>query len=360
MAAEPNRRHRAARAVLALFAGCSVAAVAGWALGVDPRAVARHLSGVSPATIIGCVISACFVFALQALRRHLVMQEHARLRYTDVLAGHVLGAAFNTLLPARGGDLIRVEYFARRTKKSRSTLVGIEIVDRWLHCAGWFPPLVVIAVIGALPRSFGAGLGAMAAVLVSWALVMVLVARRRAVETRPASRIRRAIASMQLGLGGFRARRTIWIMLLVAPLPWLWEAAALERAAHAFGIELTFAAAFSVLVGFNIATIVPSPGSLGSVEAGGALALAVLGVDHSVALAFMFAYHLTQLTPAVIAGLGVVVVRASSGIEAAPAVVASSAIDGVHERADRLVDRGHGDRSTRDPQGRACCDERHG
>ncbi len=313
MADEPNRRHRAARALLALVAGCAVVVVSAWALDVRPREVARHFSGVSLPTVVGCILSACLVLALQALRRHLVMQEQAPLRYPEVFAGHILGAAFNTLLPARGGDLIRVEYFARRSKKSRSTLVGIELVDRWLHCAGWFPPLLVMAAAGALPRWFGAGFGGVAAVLVGWAAVMMVAARRHALEARPASRIRAAIASLRLGLGGFRARRTIWIALIVAPLPWLWESTALAYAARAFGIDLGFASAFAVLVAFNVATIVPSPGAVGSFEAGGALALALLGVDHSAAMAFMFAYHLTQLAPAVIVGIAVLVVRAAGG-----------------------------------------------
>lgn len=102
MADEPNRRRRAARAVLALVAGCAVVVVSAWALDVRPREVARHFSGVSLPTVVGCILSACLVLALQAVRRHLVMQEQAPLRYPEVFAGHILGAAFNTLLPARG------------------------------------------------------------------------------------------------------------------------------------------------------------------------------------------------------------------------------------------------------------------
>ncbi len=304
--------HRAARAVLALLAGCAFAVACGWLLDVRPRELAAHFRGVSSTTVAFCLLSACLVYALQAFRRHLVMRQHAPLRYGDVVAGHVLGTAFNTLLPARGGDVIRVEYFARRSKRSRSTLVGVELVDRWLHCAGWFPPLAIFAVAGALPGWFGAGFGVASAVLAGWAIGMALVARRRALAP-DASRLHRIVGSIRLGLGGFRTRRTVWIALIVAPLPWLWEAAALDFAAHTFGIELPFAGAFAVLVASNIATMVPSPGSVGSVEAGGAFALALLGVDHSAALAFMFVYHLTQLAPAVLAGLAVLVVRAASG-----------------------------------------------
>ena len=84
--------------------------------------------------------------------------------------------------------------------------------------------------------------------------------------------------------------------------PWLWEALAIFVATRAFGIVISPTHAFCVLVAFNLAMFVPSPGGVGTVEAGGTTALVLFGADHAKALAFMFVYHFAQLVPAVLTG----------------------------------------------------------
>jgi uncharacterized membrane protein YbhN (UPF0104 family) len=97
------------------------------------------------------------------------------------------------------------------------------------------------------------------------------------------------------------------LALAVAPLPWLWESFAIHTAAAAFGIDLPLAMAFSVLIGFNVAMLVPSPGAIGSVETGGTAALVYFGVDQSKALGFMFVYHFSQLLPGIATGAAILV-----------------------------------------------------
>ena len=85
------------------------------------------------------------------------------------------------------------------------------------------------------------------------------------------------------------------------------ESLVLRWAAHAFDIHLTVAQAFSVLVGLNLGTFVPSPGALGSLETAGTAALVLCGASRPAALAFMFVYHLTQLAPALAAGVAILI-----------------------------------------------------
>src|SRR5262249_36017419 len=135
-------------------------------------------------------------------------------------------------------------------------------------------------------------LGIFALLLVSWGSVMFFLSRR-GYEPKPGSRFGAVYSSLRAGIVTFRSRRMLVLALAVAPLPWLWESLAILASARAFGIDLTFAQAFSVLIGFNIAMVVPSPGAVGSVETGGTAALVFFGVDQSKALAFIFVYHFT-------------------------------------------------------------------
>ncbi len=304
--AAPSISRQGVRAALGLVGGLALAAAFAWRLDVHPRAVLEHARGISPWVVAGCVGSGFAVLALQALRWHLVMAPLLSLRYGQAYRALLVGVMFNAFLPARGGDLLRVQYLGRRTGTSRATILGTEFVDRWLDWWGWFPILFVLAVTVDLPRWIFTALALFGAALLASAVVMV-VAARRGYAPRRGSRLAQAYRAFRLGVDAFASRRTLFIALAVAPLPWIWETGTIALAGRAFHVHLSFATAFSVLVGFNVATIVPSPGGVGSLEAGGTAALAFLGIDHSRALAFMLVYHATQLLPAVLAGLVILV-----------------------------------------------------
>jgi uncharacterized protein (TIRG00374 family) len=256
--------------------------------------------------VVACVLSSYVVLAFQALRWHMVMGPLLGLKYGQAYRAQVVGLMFNALLPARGGDLLRVQYLGRRTGKSRATILGTEVVDRWLDWWGWFPVLFVFALTGTVPSWLFKALGLFGAVLGSWAALMFFLSRR-GYEPKPGSKLGAAYVSFRSGVELFQSRRVLLLALVVAPLPWLWESIAIKTAAGAFGIDLTLAMAFSVLIGFNIAMVVPSPGAVGSVETGGTAALMYFGVDQSKALAFMFVYHFTQLLPGIATGAGILV-----------------------------------------------------
>jgi glycosyltransferase 2 family protein len=319
----PSRLVTAVRAVLALGAGLAVAVAAGWWLGVKPAQALTYAAGVSPWTLATCVLSSFVVLAFQALRWHLVMRPLLGLRYLQAVRAQVVGMTFNAVLPARGGDLLRVQYLGRRTGKSRAAILGTEVVDRWLDWWGWFPVLFVFALTGTVPSWLYKALGLFGLLLGSWATTMVVLGRR-GYQPKPESRFGAAFLSFRAGVQSFRSPRMLVLALAVAPLPWLWESLVIRVAAHGFGIELTPAMAFSVLIGFNVAMVVPSPGALGSVEAGGTAALVFFGVDQSRALAFMFVYHFTQLLPGIATGAAILVAEGEKlfgrgGLDAAQA-----------------------------------------
>jgi uncharacterized protein (TIRG00374 family) len=159
---------------------------------------------------------------------------------------------------------------------------------------------------------------AFGALLVSWAVAMVVLARR-GWAPKPGSRFASVYTSFRSGIEAFGTRRTLVIALLVAPLSWLWEATFIRLITPAFGIHVDFTQAFCVLVAFNIAMAAPSPGGMGTEEAGGVLAFGHFGVDHSRALAFMLAYHLSQMVPGVVTGAAVLVSEGESLFGKSPA-----------------------------------------
>jgi uncharacterized protein (TIRG00374 family) len=275
---------------------------------------------VPVALIVACVASSFVVFALQSLRWHLVMRPVLHMRYSEAYRAQVVGTMFNAMLPARGGDLLRVQYLGSRTGKSRATILGTEVVDRWLDWWGWIPIMAALALTGELPRWIYTVLAVFLALLVALASALLGIAHfgRRTRQAGPGAASGAAPAALVTRLGAvarsfcdgakhFFALRTLFIAFAIAPLPWLWESVFIRVAARSFDVHLSAAQAFSVLIGLNVGMLVPSPGALGAVEAGGTAALVLCGADHAAAAAFMVVYHLTQLLPGLAAGVAILV-----------------------------------------------------
>jgi uncharacterized protein (TIRG00374 family) len=289
-----------------LLAGLAAMVVAIRWLGIRPSEVEHELAAVSPSMVIGCLASSLIVFALQALRWHAVMRPVLGLRYGQAYRAQVVGTMFNAVLPARGGDLLRVQYLGRRTGKSRAKILGTEVADRWLDWWGWIPVTLGLAITGSVPRWIYTVLAVFGGLLVAAAAGLLLLVKLGR-GPRQGTRFATACRSFLEGARAFVSYRSVVIAWTIAPLPWLWESLVLRWAGHAFDINLSVAQAFSVLVGLNLGMFVPSPGALGSMETAGTTALVLCGASRPAALAFMFVYHLTQLVPGIVVGVGILI-----------------------------------------------------
>ena len=70
----------------------------------------------------------------------------------------------------------------------------------------------------------------------------------------------------------------------------------------ATGIPLMPMDWFVVLAAINVAILLPSPGNIGTLEAGAVLALGAMGIARGPALAFALVYHAAHLLPVLVAG----------------------------------------------------------
>lgn len=305
-AALPSRARIVVRGVLGLCLGLLVAGLVARFSDVKPDHVIEAFAGVPLWAAAACVASSFVMIALQSLRWHTVMKPLLGLPYGQAYRAQLVGYMFNVLLWGRAGDLLRVQYLGRRTGKSRATILGTEVVDRWLDFWGWIPTMFVLAAVADVPSWVWKAVAIFGGLLVSWAVTMVVLARR-GFTPRPGSRLASVYGSFRSGVEAFGTRRTLAIAFGLAPLPWLWEAFFIHTVTPAFGIHVSFTHAFCVLVGFNLAMVVPSPGAIGTEEAGGVKAFAYFGVDPSRALAFMIVYHLAQMIPGIIAGIAILV-----------------------------------------------------
>jgi uncharacterized membrane protein YbhN (UPF0104 family) len=217
----------------------------------------------------------------------------ARVHWRHVFGAYVAGAAVNAVLPARGGDVLKLYLIKRRIAESRyPTLTATLAVDTlfdfvvsslllvWALGLNVLPGLDVLGRIRSIDWSWAErnprlALGIVAAVLVA-VLVGALLARHRVRELAAALRRGGAILSPP---SQYLKRVVAWQVL-----DWILRLGTIFFMLRAFGVPATVHNALLVQVTQSLSTLVPlTPGGIGTeqglivyVFAGKANAAAVL------------------------------------------------------------------------------------
>jgi glycosyltransferase 2 family protein len=291
------------RTIIGLALGLCAASGVVFYLGISQKELVGSLHDIAQEPLLVAAGGALVLMALQSLRWWIVMRPLLNLSYGQAFRAMMVGFFFNVLLPARGGDLLRVQYLGKRTGISRAKLLGTEIVDFWSDKWGWVAAFPILCLFGTPPSWLFRALLLIGSLVVGVGVLLGLMA---------SGLLRRGpvwLTNLRDGFAANRWKRLLLVETLIAPLPWLWETFVIAIAGHALGLELTPMQAFAALTAFNVATAVPSPGNAGSFEAGGTLALTAFGIPKETALAFIFVYHLTQVVPGFVGGILVLVLE---------------------------------------------------
>ncbi len=308
-----------ARTAGGIVLGIGSAVLVARLMGLRLRDLLGTLRSARPLPLLAAVGGTFVLLGLQALRWWWVVRPVLPLRYREAYAAMLVGSAFNVLLPARGGDLIRVQYLGKRTGLSRVTLLGTELLDYWSDKEGWLLAFVVTCAVSLVgwkerpPTWLLHAIGVLALlVLGSAALVAIAhrpVLRRLSPRLDPGPRW---LQKLRSGFAAHDVRSLVVIEAVLAPLPWLWEVPVVMVAARALDLSLSPMVAFALVTAANLGTVVPVPGGAGSFEAAGAAALAAAGVPHDRAFAFVLLYHVSLLLPMVVAGVGLLALQGRS------------------------------------------------
>ena len=291
------------RAALGLVIGLCAAGAVIYFAGISQRELWATLHGVWWPPLAFAAVGGLVLMALQSLRWWIVMRPLLKLGYLQAVRALAVGFAFNVLLPARGGDLLRVQYLGKKTGVSRAKVLGTEIVDFWSDKWGWVASFPILCLFGKPPVWLFTALLAIGGAVVGVGVLLALMG------SRLGRRGPQWLHNLRDGFAVNAWKRLLLVETLIAPLPWLWETLVIAVAGHALGLSLTPMQAFAVLTAFNVATAVPSPGNAGSFEAGGTLALMAFDIPRATALAFIFVYHLTQVVPGFFTGVLVLVME---------------------------------------------------
>jgi uncharacterized membrane protein YbhN (UPF0104 family) len=226
----------------------------------------------------------------------------------DAFALVAVGYMGNTVLPARGGELLRIVLLGERSSARRREILGTVLGERLLDAATLALLFVILTLAHVAENPAGSRPGVIAAgTLVLGALVIVnyLRLRRRGHFEGFAARVRpvaRAAKPLLTSLGAALATLTLGVWLLEGLIVWL--------VGHALHVDISLLEACFVLVLTAFFSLVPAaPGYVGTFDAAVVFGLKALDVTGGQAVAFGVLLRFILFFPITIVGLVALIAR---------------------------------------------------
>ncbi|HTD07577.1 MAG TPA: lysylphosphatidylglycerol synthase transmembrane domain-containing protein [Solirubrobacteraceae bacterium] len=300
------------RRTLRLLAGpalsaCSLGAVVWWALHQHAPRVPT-----SPKSLfllsLALLVYAC-VTAVRGLRWHIILRKGGvQVSMADTQALIVVGYMGNTVLPVRGGELLRVVLLGRRTGSSRATILGTIVAERLLDVVALLAMLLLLALVTTTGVRSVSDLSLTAAIVLTL-LALALLAGWRLSHTGPLRGLSTHISELTLASRNLLSLQGAWLALLTA-LVWVGEGLVYWVVGRALGLHFDLLqGCFLVVLASLAATIPAAPGYAGTYDAAIQIGLGALHVHGGRAVTFGLLARLLIFVPITILGLILMVFR---------------------------------------------------
>jgi uncharacterized membrane protein YbhN (UPF0104 family) len=240
--------------------------------------------------------------ALRGWRWHRIMVlSEIPHRRADAYGLTVVAYMGNTVLPARGGEVLRVTIMKMRSPAGLPAIIGSVIAERLfdlLTLGAMFVVLTWEGVAGAPTGRLTADIAAAAIVAAAAGVALYLALRRRGHLEALAARIRPFVRPSKL-LAQPEGLRLLGTSLVI----WLLEGLTLMLVGYSLGLHLSIFEALLTAVIAAFATSLPAgPAYAGSYDAGVLLALHASGIAGGSAVGFLLLARFVVFVPVTVVG----------------------------------------------------------
>ncbi len=265
------------------------------------------------------LIPALAVLALavvvRVLRWRYLFVKERRPAFWELTEALLVGQFFNTVLPARAGDLARVGAINLRAGTSKAEALATVVVERvfdvlalllllfvalpWLPEVTWVRTAAVAAVI------LGVGFCALVAVLTIWGErpLHIMLKPLGWLPFVPTDRLEHAAVNASRGLMGLRRAHLGGVSFVLTVVSWLLFALSFWLVMLCFDFGLAPGAGLLVVIASGFSLALPAaPAGVGVFEAAVVVALAAYDVPKSEALSYALVLHAVNIIPFLIAG----------------------------------------------------------
>jgi uncharacterized membrane protein YbhN (UPF0104 family) len=290
-----------------VISAISIATVVWWALHQQAPRLPTSSSSIWLLVLTLAIYAG--VTAMRGVRWYTILRRAGiRASMLDTQALIVVGYMGNTVLPARGGELLRIFLLGERTGASRIKILGTVLAERLLDVVALLTLLVLLAFTGTAGMRSSPSLElAAAGLLLALGLTLLLGWRlSRAGRLRGLSD---RIEALTLATRNLLSAQGAALVLLTAAA-WIGEGCIYWLVGRALDLPLGLPqGCFLVMLSSLAATIPAAPGYAGTYDAAIQLGLHSLHVRGAPALTFGLLVRVIVFLPITIVGAILVVVR---------------------------------------------------
>jgi glycosyltransferase 2 family protein len=283
--------------------------------GTDFGALHAALGRSNYWTLIPALVVLGAAIFLRAIRWRLLISPEHRPSMSIVTSALLVGYLFNSILPARAGEAIRIVIVRQRAGTPKFELLGTVVAERAMDVLTLLLFLFAIAPLIPstewLPRVVALG-AALFVVTAGVCIVFAVYGERPArVLLRPLGvlpmmsrdRIDLAAANLVRGLSAFRRPAIAFPAFALTAASWLLIAFASWICMRGFELRLGFSAAVLVVAAINLAMVLPSgPAGIGVFEAATLTALRPFDIDRAQGLSYALVLHGLNVLPFIVLG----------------------------------------------------------
>jgi uncharacterized protein (TIRG00374 family) len=250
--------------------------------------------------------------AFQAARWLAIVRPLSRAAtFAHAFKALIVGFAVSTVVPARAGEIARIQWFSRRTGLARASVLGSIVLDHLVNATGLLLGLALLPFfLKSVPLWIRPGAWLTLALFMVGAMLVFALRPFRSSPLGPGTNLpvtglNGILVTMRHSLAASARPRALSLSLGASLVSWTLEVNVIMIAMRAVGLSLPPVAALLVLLAVNLALAFPvaPPGNFGTLEVGATLALLGFGVAKEQALAFGLVYHFLQILPIGILGL---------------------------------------------------------
>jgi len=306
----PSASARSRAPMVRIAAALVLLAAGAWALhDVAWTALWRALTSARPEWIAAAAAVNLGAVALQAARWQALVRPLSRAAtFGAAFQSLTMGFALSMVVPARAGELARMQSFSRRTGLPQPSVLGSIVLDHLVNAAGLLLGLGLLPLFLDVPSWIRPGAVVVLALFAIGAALVLALATVGGDASRlplPVGRIAGLVSRVRRGVVASTQPGALGASFGASLASWALEIQVTALAMKAVGLELPYSAALLVLLAVNLSLAVPfaPPGNVGTVELGATLALLGFGVAKEQALAFAIVYHVLQIVPVGILGI---------------------------------------------------------
>jgi glycosyltransferase 2 family protein len=286
----------------------SIALLTSLAAKIDVKSLGDKLANAKWAWLVLAAVINMIVVGLKALRWQWMMRTMTKSNYVGIFKATMIGHAGNNLLPARGGDLLKIYLLGKWANISRTMLTSVTALDKIFDGTSILILFGILSINSTFPEWVSKGTTIVSiglAVALIMCILLLLHHRRTPGHTEHnLSKFSRLAKRLGSGMTILENRKLSAVALLLSIVTCLLQVETIRLCQVAFGVHVDFWVPTLVFVAINLAIIIPSaPSSVGPFEAAAVLAYAWLGVGTETAFSIAFMYHLIQFLPVTIIGV---------------------------------------------------------